>query len=242
MSLAIEAGESVNPKASALRVIAAQANEFLAELTEPDRAAIEAIGVRVRLAPNEPLIVAGEEIGHVSFVLAGLLSEQILHKDGKGSLLRLIGSEGVAGIGGLYAAGAALGPTLALVHTDVLRVETSALRSLIATRPRLRAAVDAYFAQAAGDIARQAGCAACHRLDQRLPSLLLLWERRACATHRLEATHEQLCEMLGAQRTTVTTLMRALKAGGALRTGRGWLRVMDHDALARRSCGCEGAF
>jgi CRP/FNR family transcriptional regulator len=52
---------------------------------------------------------------------------------------------------------------------------------------------------------------------------------------RILLTQEQLAETLGAQRTTITELLRADVEAGWIETGRGYVRIVDRDALRAAS-------
>lgn len=216
----------------------ADANQFLAALPEEDRSAIASVSAPIPLVAGEPIWDAGETIDEVFFPTHGLMAEMVLHADGRTGLARLAGPEGLVGALAGASTRPAIGPVMALTPCEGLHVDAQSFAGLLRERRGLRAALDAYWARMVEEISVTAGCAACHKLDQRLPGLLLACGRRS-GDPRLALTHDTLCHLLGAQRTTVTSLMRALKADGAVRTGRGWIKVTDESALVRRSCDCH---
>jgi CRP-like cAMP-binding protein len=211
-------------------------NQFLDTLGAADRARLEPLLRAAQYGPGGALQPAA---ANLFFPTTGLVAELVVYPDGRSALARMVGVDGVVGaIGGLSANPQSI-RAVALTHTEGFIVDAAQLRALIGQAEGVRASLEAEVARAFGEAAAIAGCAACHRLDERLSSMLLHWRRKAPG-RRVVVTHDQLCQMLGAQRTTVTAMMRGLKLGGVIRTGRGWLEVLDAPELARRSCGCGG--
>lgn len=238
MSLVEMTGPGSKPKTGAARPAPTE-NLFLAGLDEADRQAVVQASSPLRLLAGEPLWEAGEVVEEAFFPTRGALAEMVGHPSGKTALSRLVGQEGVLGALTGPSGRPAIGPAVALTACEGLHIDAQTFAQLRRERSSLREAVDAQLAWVVEEVSLTAGCAACHKLDRRLPALILAWRHRLPEAQRLDATHDQLCELLGAQRTTVTSLMRALKADGLLRSGRGWLKVLDEEGLSRRSCGCH---
>jgi Mn-dependent DtxR family transcriptional regulator len=57
---------------------------------------------------------------------------------------------------------------------------------------------------------------------------------------RLPLTHELLAEMLGVQRSTVSSITRALQTSGSIRQGRGVITITDRARLEETACECYG--
>ncbi|MFD2224906.1 helix-turn-helix domain-containing protein, partial [Microvirga arabica] len=53
-------------------------------------------------------------------------------------------------------------------------------------------------------------------------------------------THEFLADMLGVQRSTVSSITRSLQQAGFIRQGRGAITVTDRTGLEGASCECYG--
>ena len=51
-------------------------------------------------------------------------------------------------------------------------------------------------------------------------------------------THETLAEMLGVQRSTVSSVASALQRAGLIVQGRGTIRITDRDGLESTACEC----
>jgi Mn-dependent DtxR family transcriptional regulator len=54
----------------------------------------------------------------------------------------------------------------------------------------------------------------------------------------LPLTHELLAEMLGVQRSTVSSITRSLQISGLIRQGRGVITITDRAGLEETACEC----
>jgi DNA-binding GntR family transcriptional regulator len=83
-----------------------------------------------------------------------------------------------------------------------------------------------------------AACNALHPVEARLARWLLHFRDRI--DHDvLPLTQEELSEILGVRRTTVTLLMRNLRATGAIRSDRRGQIEIDRSRLAAVACECH---
>jgi CRP-like cAMP-binding protein len=221
-------------EASGLNVL--QANAFHERLTPTDHLALDSILKPVRF-PARALIGEAGERPQVYFPSDGLVAELMTYSDGRSALSRLIGPCGVAGVAAVFG-NSRQTQTMAVTATEGRILDATQLRTVADASPRLRMLLEGELVNAFSEAAALAGCAACHRLEERLSSLLLACQLKSPGRKRIVVTHDQLCQMLGAQRTTVTTMMRSFKQDGIVTSGRGWLQVLNAGELSRRSCGC----
>jgi DNA-binding GntR family transcriptional regulator len=82
-------------------------------------------------------------------------------------------------------------------------------------------------------------CNALHPVEARMARWLLGFRDRI-DTDVLPLTQEALSEILGVRRTTVTLLMRNLRASGAIRSDRRRHIEVDPMRLAAAACECHG--
>jgi hypothetical protein len=83
-------------------------------------------------------------------------------------------------------------------------------------------------------------CNALHPVKARMARWLLHFRDRV--DHDvLPLTQEALSQILGVRRTTVTLLMRNLRASGAIRSHRRGQIEVDRSRLAAAACECHGA-
>lgn len=213
-------------------------NQFLEALLPDDRARLDSLARPARFAAGAIINEASSSHNSVFFPTSGLVGELVTYGDGRSAVVRLVGPNGVVGAAAGQGDHASPTRALTLTPTEGWMVEAHAFRAMARDSANLMALVDADMRKGLAEAASFAGCAACHRLEERLASLLLRWQAIS-PDQRLVVTHDLLCQLLGAQRTTVTTMMRTLKLAGVVRSGRGWLHIADAKDLARRSCGCE---
>jgi CRP-like cAMP-binding protein len=84
---------------------------------------------------------------------------------------------------------------------------------------------------------QSAGCNAHHVVSQRLARWLLLCADRS-ESSVLPLTHEYLADMLGSNRSTVSTAAETLQSEGLIKYSRGKVTILDREGLERRSCEC----
>jgi hypothetical protein len=80
-------------------------------------------------------------------------------------------------------------------------------------------------------------CMAHHEVDARLCRWLLR-ARDLSGNDQLPFTQEFLAEMLGVQRTSVTTVARTLQEAGIVRYKRANIEVLDVEGLRESACEC----
>ena len=76
-----------------------------------------------------------------------------------------------------------------------------------------------------------------HEIDARLCRWLLR-ARDLSESDNLPFTQEFLAEMLGVQRTSVTTVARTLQEAGMIRYARGKIEILDVEGLREGACEC----
>jgi CRP-like cAMP-binding protein len=91
----------------------------------------------------------------------------------------------------------------------------------------------ALFAQAI----QAAGCNASHAIEARLARWLLR-ARDLQGSDSLGLTQEFLAQMLGVQRTSVSTVANSLQRAGLIRYSRGQVEILDPKGLEASSCEC----
>jgi Mn-dependent DtxR family transcriptional regulator len=76
-----------------------------------------------------------------------------------------------------------------------------------------------------------------HEVDARLCRWLLR-ARDLSGSDKLPFTQEFLAEMLGVQRTSVTTVARTLQEAGMVKYSRGKIEIIDVEGLREGACEC----
>jgi CRP-like cAMP-binding protein len=86
-------------------------------------------------------------------------------------------------------------------------------------------------------VMQSAACNAAHSIEQRLARWLLVAQDRMGADEFL-LTQEFIAMMLGASRSTVTTIAGELQDAGFITYRRGRVTILDRAALEAASCEC----
>lgn len=212
-------------------------NRFLDAL-EPDEAA------RLRPLLKPSTVAAGqtvsrqeEPIREVYFPLSCQFANIVRMRDGASIETAVVGAEGVTGLAPFMAERPCAWDIVCRASGDALAAPASALLVLAMERPalmrRLLALTDLYQAQAA----QSAACNALHDVPSRIARWILT-AHDLSPGRDLEFRQEELAQLIGARRTTVSEAASQLKARKLIAYGRGVIRVADADGLSAAACDC----
>lgn len=215
-------------------------NLWIAALEPQDRQRIEPHLTPRRFDQGQMLYDAGEAVDEVWFPIQGVISLMTLLDDDKMVETAAIGREGLVGVtcGPLNARAS----SRAIAQSDGVAVclpnpvFSEGLEDSQAMRQALSRFTESLFAQ----VQQTAACNAQHRLDERLARWLLSIHDRS-DRDRLNLTQSAIAGMLGVRRATVSEVGASLEGRGLIRRGRGWVEVLDREALEGAACGCYRA-
>ncbi|MGZ7073236.1 MAG: Crp/Fnr family transcriptional regulator [Candidatus Angelobacter sp.] len=149
----------------------------------------------------------------------------------------MVGRDGAVGMASALDGKIAMCRAIVQLSGDAMVCDPAAFRgaalqseSLISTVMRHEQAL---FAQAQQSTA----CMANHEVEARLCRWLLR-ARDLSKNDHLPFTQEFLAEMLGVQRTSVTTVARTLQEAGMIRYVRGKIEILDVEGLREGACEC----
>ena len=117
------------------------------------------------------------------------------------------------------------------------RLSGNALNAELARSSLLQATLLRYTEALIAQIAQTVVCNRLHALEQRLCRWILLSLDRLSADE-LTVTHEELADLLGVRRASVTLAIGALQQAGLVDHHRGLIRVLDRAGLEARVCEC----
>ena len=118
-----------------------------------------------------------------------------------------------------------------------LRISADNLRRCMDERPQIRDNVLRFIHSFMVHSAQTALCGVRHDLEPRLARwLCLVCDALNC--NALAITHDQLSEILGSRRASVTKTLLRLEEQGLVEKMRGVLQVRDRDLLRQKACGC----
>jgi CRP-like cAMP-binding protein len=205
-----------------------------ADLPDAQRRAVLALAVRRRFLAGQQVFRAGDPADHVVVVQSGLVSVQIASPTGRQLILAMFGEEEVLGEMALAGVPRRTATVVAVRDTDVLMLDARRLHELRAATREVDVAVMGVLADTVRRLTNQLLEATLVSQPVRLRRILLRLHRHY-DDGRIALTHDDLAEMLGAQRTTVTELLAAEVAAGRIVKGRGHVQIVDLAAMRAAS-------
>jgi 5-methyltetrahydrofolate--homocysteine methyltransferase len=216
--------------------------QFARDADELDRQfleQIEATGLgRIRcLTRGEVLHWQGDPVEQVFVVRSGSLKEYTLLPDGRAYAHRVLGAGGLAGATAYLLGHDHDTITQALDGAQVIALQPSEFDRLLTTNPRFSSLLMKKLAQSAQSSADRARDLGFLDVQQRLKrSLMDLARRHGIATERgleiaTDLTHEDIAQLVAANRSTITVLLNELKKQGLVwKKGRHWVVITPEHA------------
>jgi CRP-like cAMP-binding protein len=192
---------------------------------------------KVPLEHDAVLIRSGDRIEQVYFPESGTIAFIMEMPNGQTVATAVVGNEGAVGI--LTALGRARSPMTAVVRVAGISLQISATRFHAALRHNraIRRAVRTHTRALLAQFQHVAACNALHSVEARMARWLLHIHDRVDGD-LLPLTQEALSELLGVRRTTVTHVVRKLRASRAIRSNRRGLIEIDRPRLEAAACEC----
>ena len=192
----------------------------------------------VALNQDAILVRAGERGEHVFFPHSGVITLMIEMANGQTVATALIGHEGA--VGSLSVLGPTPSAVTAIVRAPGTASRIPAVRFHAASNrsPAIRYALQTHIRAMLIQLQLGVACNALHPVKARM-ARWLLHLRDQIDLDVLPLTQEALSQMLGVRRTTVTLLMRNLRASGAIRSDRRGQIEIDRLRLAAAACDCH---
>jgi CRP-like cAMP-binding protein len=210
-------------------------NRLLLALNTDDQIALSNYLEPVAFAAATELVTPNEPIRNVYFIEKGLVS--VMAGARKGAVeVTSVGREGVLGLPVIL--GQAQTPFRARVQLPItaLRMNADDLRTVMATRPAVHAALISYAHAVLVEVADTAFSACSLTIVQRLARFLLKLSDRV-GDPDIPVTHDYLGAALGCRRSGVTSAIHVLEGVHAVRSARKILTVTDRDKLLQLSRG-----
>jgi CRP-like cAMP-binding protein len=192
----------------------------------------------VALRQDEALSRAGDKIEHVYFPHNSAISLMVNMANGKTVATAAIGCEGAVGL--LSVLGPSPSAITAVVHAagTAARIRAPRFHAAFTRSAAIRHMVQIHVRALLIQLQHTAACNALHPVEARLARWLLHFHDRV-DNDVLPLTQESLAEILGVRRTTVTLLMRNLRASGAIKSERRGQIEIDRSRLAAVACECH---
>ena len=205
-----------------------------ADLGEEHQRKLLALSQRRSFGAGQLIFRKGDPSEHVMVVQSGLVAVQMIGPDDRRLTLTMASREEVLGEMALAGSPRRTAMVIAMTDTEALMIETKGLMALRAVALEIDQVVMAVLADTVRRLTEQLVETTLLSQAVRLRRILLRLSRHY-EGGRISLTQEQLADALGSQRTTITELLRADAEAGWLETGRGYVRIVDRDALRAAS-------
>jgi CRP-like cAMP-binding protein len=212
-------------------------NRLLARLPAADLGLLAPHLRKVVLERDAVLVRTGAPIEQIFFPCSGTIAFIMEMPDGQTVATAIIGHEAAVNI--LSSLSPAPSPMTAVVRVAGTALQISAARfhAVLSRSPALADAVQTLTLALLAQFQHVAACNALHSVEARLARWLLQIHDRVGGAS-LPLTQEALSELLGVRRTTVTQVMRQLRASGAIRSNRRGAIEIDRPRLEAATCQC----
>ena len=187
---------------------------------------------RLRLPAGARAFRPGAPCGAFLVVLSGTVRVQMVAPDGREIVLYRVGGGETCVLTTSCLLAAERYPAEGVAETEVaaLALPAGRFEAALDASPDFRRFVFAGYARRLSELLALVEGVRFGSLDARLAALLL---RHADPAGRVALTHRALAAELGSAREAVTRRLRALRARGLVRTGRGVVEIADRAGLAR---------
>jgi CRP-like cAMP-binding protein len=212
-------------------------NRLLAALPPADFGLLAPYLRKISLEQDAVLLRSGDRIEQVYFPHSGTISFMLDMPNGQTVATAVIGREGAVGM--LSVLEPSRSPVTAVVRVAGIasRIPTLRLHAAFSQSGAVKHAVQTHTRALLMQFQHVAACNALHSVEARMARWLLHIHDRIDGDV-LPLTQEALSELLGVRRTTVTLVVRKLRASGAVRSDRRGLVEIDRPRLEEAACEC----
>jgi CRP-like cAMP-binding protein len=193
--------------------------------------------VDVFLSAGQVLCEYEQEVLWAYFPTTSVVSCLYTTRDGTTAETALIGNDGMFDIALILAGGRSSNRAVVQIAGRALRASPGTLRDGFARAGAVQRVLLRYTEVLLTQVSQTAICNRLHSLEQRLCRWLLLCHDRV-GHDKVSITHEQIANMVGGRRESVTVTARRLQELGAIRYSRGQLSVVDRQVLEQSTCEC----
>lgn len=196
-----------------------RANRLLAALEPEDFAYLEPHLETVALPAGTVLYEAGDTLRHAYFPHDTVVALVAVMNDGSTAEMAVIGCEAMVGFISATVSRQSFGRYVVQASGTASRIDLDRLHEVISRRPQVRQ-LFLYAAEAVMTrVLQNVACNAVHSVEARCCRWILSIHDRV-DQDSVPLTHEFLAEMLGVQRSTISTVTRTLQEAGLIRQGR----------------------
>ena len=193
----------------------------------------------VALPQGKTLYGAGDAALHAYFLVSGMISLLAITEDGQAIEVGMVGNEGMVGLP--IVLGLNIMPHLVITQLPctALRISPEKLKAEFNLGGQFHDLLLRYTDTLITQLSQSASCNMFHTVKERLCRWLLIARDRV-QSDTLCLTQEFISQMIGAPRTSVTTIAGILQKEGLVNYQRGKIVILDPGGLESASCECYG--
>ena len=222
---------------NAAKAINHRANRLLSALEPADFAWLEPHLESVDLPKGKVIYKAGDAIGYTYFPHNTFVSLVTVLKNGGSVEVAVFGRESAFGFVSAMISRRSFGQYIVQFAGSASRVSTERLHEAIGLRPKIRHLLLRFTEAILTQSLQSVACNAVHSVEARCCRWILSTRDRM-DQDTLPLTHELLAEMLGVQRSTVSSITPSLQISGLIRQGRGVITISDRAGVEAAACEC----
>ncbi len=192
---------------------------------------------RVQWRAGYSLYEPGATQSHAHFPCDTLISMQSNLDGGESSEFAVVGNEGMVGVSLLLGGISTWSSAVVQRAGHGYRISAQAIKDEFERPGPIQRLLLRYVQAFLTQVAQSAVCNRHHTTEQQLCRFLLRRLDRA-PTNELAMTQQLIASLLGVRREGVTKASAMLQKAGLVRCGRGFIAVLEREALERRSCEC----
>jgi CRP-like cAMP-binding protein len=212
-------------------------NYLLRAMGATDKAALQLELRPVSLAAGEVLYEPDYPVEWVYFPSTAVLSVVTVMADGRTVESDTVGRESAVGILAALAGVVSTSRTFTQISGAALRMSAFRLRHRADASGDLRQVLVRHSLANLAQAHQSVACNALHDVTQRMCRWLLMSQDRT-GSDLVRLSQQYLATMVGVHRTTITQTLGELAAVGIVRTGRGWIEILDRDRMEALACEC----
>lgn len=217
-----------------------QRNQLLAALEPDDYVWLEPRLEIVDLPRGKVVYQTGEPIRYTYFPHDAVISLVTDLQNGGSVEMAVFGRESVFGFVSALVTRQSFGRYVTQISGSASRVAVDRLSDAIEKRPKIRRVLSRYTEALLVQTLQTVACNAVHSVEARCCRAILSTRDRTDKDD-IPLTHETLAEMLGVQRSTVSSVTSVLQRTGLISQGRGTIRITNRTGLEETACECYQA-
>ena len=215
-------------------------NRLWAAMDPADQEALRPSMARRHLPAGDVLTQTGDPVRTVYFPTTADLANVIRFSNGRSGMATNVGREGVSGLAAFLADKPCGWDIQVQIEGVAWALDSSVLRRQVRASAPLLDLLLSLTHDNQIEAAQNAVCNTVHMITPRVARwLLTLQDRTGGETFQL--TQDSVAELVSARRTTVNAAWQALRDAGAIRHGRGVVKILDRNRLMAHACECYGA-